>query len=82
LLGEVFGRRNLLEDGLFWRIRNEDSTKIWGDKWVDIPSSYSIQSYPRLLDPDAKVWELSNGDFFFFFENSNGDLKSWNKPFL
>jgi hypothetical protein len=51
----IWGAKELLEDGLSWRIGNGESTKIWGDKWVDIPSSYTIQSYPKILDPDAKV---------------------------
>jgi hypothetical protein len=38
---------------------------------VDIPSSYTIQSYPKILDPDAKVRELINRE-----------VNCWNKPLL
>lgn len=58
----IWGARDLLERGLFSRIGNGQQTRIWGHKWVPIPTTYSIQSYPRILDPDAKVSDLIDVD--------------------
>ncbi|XP_059436088.1 uncharacterized protein LOC132169016 [Corylus avellana] len=49
----IWGARDLLERGLYSRVGNGQKTRIWGDKWVPIPATYSIQSYPRVLAPDA-----------------------------
>jgi hypothetical protein len=42
----IFVARNLLKHGLVWRIGNGATVKIWGDRWIPTPISYSVQSIP------------------------------------
>ena len=58
----IFGSRELLREGLVWRIGNSAQVQIWKDRWVPRPSTNMIQSPPCLLDPDAKVDELIDHD--------------------
>jgi hypothetical protein len=45
-----------------WRVRDENSIKIWGDKWLLTPMSYFVQSSIRLIDKEAKVNEFIEVD--------------------
>lgn len=54
----IVNAREVLDKGLFWRVGNGKSIRIWGDKWLSIPSSYQIQSHVVGLDPEAKVSSL------------------------
>jgi hypothetical protein len=45
----IFNARGLLVEGLQWRVGDGRSIKIWGEKWLPTPSSYSVQSTPRSL---------------------------------
>jgi len=36
--------------------------KVWGDKWLPTPTTYSVQSLYRLLGKDARVKELIDVD--------------------
>jgi hypothetical protein len=54
----ILGSCNLVKEGLFWKIGNGEKTRIWGDKWVPRQTTFSIQSGPKSLNPDAKVIEL------------------------
>jgi hypothetical protein len=56
----IHSARNLFEQGLIWRIGNGQSVHIWGDKWIPIPSTYNIQSFPKTLSPRSKVCDLLN----------------------
>lgn len=46
----TLGSCDLLKEGLYRQIGNGETTRIWGDKWIPIPSTHAIQSPPRLLD--------------------------------
>lgn len=48
----------LLKEGLIWRVGDGESIKIWGDRWIPYPHTYSIQSPVRGLPRDAKVSAL------------------------
>jgi hypothetical protein len=48
---------SLVKEGLFWRIDNGKSVRIWGEKWLPLPTSYMIYSPPRKLIADAMVSE-------------------------
>jgi hypothetical protein len=48
--------------GLVWRIGNGEKVRIWGDKWVPIPSSYKIHSSSDHAAMDVKVSLLSDKD--------------------
>lgn len=54
----LLAARELLMDGLIWRIGDGASVRIWGDKWIRGPTSYSIQSPCRILAEDATLDEL------------------------
>jgi hypothetical protein len=60
----IWGSGDLLKDGLVWRIGNGSTVKIWSDKWVPIPNTYSIQSPPQvhIIEPNATVSELIDRD--------------------
>jgi ribonuclease HI len=67
----IYGARDLLENGIIWRVGNGQTIKIWGDRWIPIPSTFRIQSPPRVLSPNSNVKEL--------FEN---DRKGWDRDKL
>jgi hypothetical protein len=67
----ILGSRDLFKDGLWWRIGNGNSAKIWGDKWVPIPSTFEIYSPPQGLPHDARVVELMDED-----------LHGWNRDLV
>jgi hypothetical protein len=54
----IFKSRDLLREGLVWRVGNGESIKIWEDKWLPSPVSYLVQSPIRLLPSDACVSSL------------------------
>jgi hypothetical protein len=62
---------DLLREGLVWRVGNGEKIRIWKDKWVPSPSTFSVHSPPTFLDPNEKVSKLI-------------DMQSkwWNVPLL
>lgn len=40
----IFGAKDLLKEGLVWRIGDGKSTQIWLNKWLPTPTTYAIQS--------------------------------------
>lgn len=54
----IQGARDLIEAGTIWRIGNGQSINIWGDNWIQIPTTYRVQSRPKVLDPSSKVFQL------------------------
>ena len=58
----IYGVRDLLENGLIWRVGNGKMIKIWGDCWIPIPSTFRIQSPPKVLSPHSKVNELLDNE--------------------
>lgn len=50
------------KNGFVWRVRDGRDIRIWGDKWIPTPISFSIQSPQRILHVDAKVVELIDQD--------------------
>jgi hypothetical protein len=49
---------DLLQDGLVWRVGNGETIRIWKDRWIPCPSTFRINSQPRLLSLEATVSEL------------------------
>lgn len=58
----VWKAADLLRKGLRWRVGDGKNIKIWGQRWVPIPSTFCIQSPVSLLDKEAKVCELMKGN--------------------
>jgi len=64
----IFLARNLLKQGLVWRVGNGASIKIWGDRWIPTPISFSVQSLPMsqlvnswvdaLIVKESKSWNV------------------------
>jgi hypothetical protein len=51
----LLSSRDLLNDGLVWRIGDGSNVKIWQDRWLPTPITYSVQSPPRVIPPDSLV---------------------------
>ena len=62
---------HLVREGLMYRIGNGKSIHIWGDKWLPIPSTFIVQSAPKVLDQLDTVDKLIDEE-----------LRWWNKPLL
>jgi hypothetical protein len=54
----ILGARQVLEQGLIWRVGNGLDIKIWEDRWLSTPISFAMQSPRRILSVDARVAEL------------------------
>ncbi|XP_035543621.1 uncharacterized protein LOC118347698 [Juglans regia] len=54
----IWQARELVKDGVRWRVGDGSKIKIWGEKWLPSPSSFSIQSPISVLQAEAKVEEL------------------------
>jgi hypothetical protein len=48
-LRSLFGSRNLLFQGLLWRVGDGNSIRVWVDRWLPIPISYSVQSTLKII---------------------------------
>jgi hypothetical protein len=46
--------RELLFEGLLWRVGDGRSIKIWDENWLPTPSTYEIQSIPRGLNENTQ----------------------------
>lgn len=54
----ILSTKPLFHAGMIWRIGDGRPVKIWGDKWLPKPMTYTIQCPCRQLDVDATVAEL------------------------
>jgi hypothetical protein len=54
----LFGSRDLLFQELLWRVGDGKSIRVWVDRWLPIPISYSVQSTPKIISANATVDEL------------------------
>jgi hypothetical protein len=54
----LLAARDLFKEGLFWRVGNGTAVKIWGDKWIPRPTSFTVQSPCRILEENATVNQL------------------------
>lgn len=48
----------MLIEGLFWHIGDGKRVKIWGDKWIPQPTTFTIQSPCSVLRVDATIDEI------------------------
>jgi hypothetical protein len=58
----IYNSCGLLREGLIWRIGNGSGVRIWKDKWLPHSYTFMIQSQLAILDPNATVKELIDGD--------------------
>jgi hypothetical protein len=52
--------REMVKNGLIWKIGNDNSVNIWGDEWVPLPYMYKVFSPPFVLSEEARVNQLIN----------------------
>ena len=67
----IHSSRDLINEGLIWRIGSGTQVRIWKDKWLPQAATYMIQSPPTLLDLNTLVCELIDRD-----------TKWWNLPMI
>jgi hypothetical protein len=58
----IFNAKDLLSNGLVWRVGNRSDIKIWQDRWIPRPVSYTVHSPVTRLDPTARVSALLDLD--------------------
>jgi hypothetical protein len=67
----LLAAKEMVHNGAIWRVGDGKDIRVWGDKWLPTPSSFSIQS-PRLNQTeDWKVCSLIDQD-----------TKQWNVPLV
>ena len=54
----ILKSKELVKEGLIWRIGNGESVTIWGAKWVPIKTTYCVQSPQSPLVDIGVVWDL------------------------
>jgi hypothetical protein len=54
----ILAAKDLIQDGLIWRIGNGKSVRIWGGKWIPCPTTFSVQSPVFVLGENSTVSEL------------------------
>lgn len=54
----MLSSRDLLKDGLVWRIGDGGNVKIWKDKWLPTLITYAVQSPPKVIPEDFLVTSL------------------------
>lgn len=67
----IWKAKELLQEGLVWRVGDGTSINIWGERWIPSPTTYSIQSPVRILPSNAKVSSLIEWE-----------KRCWNVPLL
>ena len=67
----ILGACDILNEGLFCKVGDGENTRVWGDKWVPIPTTFAIHSLLRELNGNTKVAELIDRD-----------CQGWNKELI
>jgi hypothetical protein len=58
----ICNSKELLHQGLIWRVGDGNLIRVWGDRWLATPISHKVQSVPRIIDRNSKVAYLINLD--------------------
>jgi hypothetical protein len=54
----IWQARELLSQGLIWRVGNGKSIEIWEDRWLPTPHTYKVQTCPQSMDCNSLVASL------------------------
>lgn len=54
----MLAARDLINQGLIWRVGNGESIKVWKDKWIQSPTQYKVQTPINTILVDAVVSDL------------------------
>jgi hypothetical protein len=65
----IFSSKYILEEGLYWRIGNGEKTRIWGEKWVPLPNSFTIHSPPSNGNEEMRVCDLIDKNLGWWDQN-------------
>jgi hypothetical protein len=63
--------RDLLTEGIIWRIGNGNSIRVREEKWIPRPTTFSAQTYSHLVGEDMVVADLIEDN-----------PVQWNRPFI
>ncbi|XP_042942922.1 uncharacterized protein LOC122277108 [Carya illinoinensis] len=55
----ICNARDLIKEGMGWRVGDGKKILIWGHKWLNTPTSFSVQSLVSVLRADTTVDELT-----------------------
>jgi hypothetical protein len=58
----MMGAKEVLSQGLIWKVGNGCEIKVLGDRWLPLPITYMVQAPNFLLAMDARVEELIDKD--------------------
>ena len=58
----IQGSCSLLKEGLIWKLGNGNKVKIWGEKWLPKPATYTVQSPPNTLNRELLLCDLIDLD--------------------
>jgi hypothetical protein len=56
--------KELLQQGLIWRVGDGRSIGIWGDRWIPTPVTHLVQSPQSILNADSKMECFFNRDLY------------------
>lgn len=62
---------DLLKECLVWRVGDGKSIHIWNERWLPTPTSFLVQSPPRVISGDSTVSTLIDSD-----------LRGWNTSLI
>ena len=51
----IHSSMDLFQEGLVWRVGNGKTIRIWKDRWLNTPTTYRVQSPPKILADNATV---------------------------
>lgn len=54
----IISAKSVIEHWTMWRIGDGEDMQVWGDKWIPMPSTFSVQTPINTLPADAKVKDL------------------------
>jgi hypothetical protein len=63
----IFSAKDLVQQGLIWRVGDGNSIHVWDDRWIPRPTSFLVQSPPNQIAGNSLVSNLIDRD-----------LRSWN----
>jgi hypothetical protein len=54
----ILSAKDILAQGLIWRVGDGNSINVWGDRWLPTPTSFSVQSPVNHHPPYARISAL------------------------
>lgn len=58
----IISAKSVIEHGSIWRIGNKEDVRVWRDRWILVPTSYSIKTPINSISADARVCEFIDQD--------------------